>query len=251
MQRRCCWPPERAPPGWVRRFAHLTPEPRPLERLLDEPVLVVATEARQLEAGQHVVADVHGREGVGLLEDHADPHADLLGPRARRVDVLAVEVDLTCQRGTRDQLVHAVEQPQEGGLAAARGPDQRRDLACGHVQVDAFQHEVVAEPSARVDRFERGGPRRGAAVEVHAVRLAGHVGGGGVVQVDRGVRHGKVLRTGGRAWRSGAVARVPRGRRSRPIQRARAKRESTIIISTRAPVAPRWMVIVDGLRMLR
>ena len=236
MQRRCCWPPERAPPGWVRRS-------RPHSR--GPPARATARRARpcprqprraSLRPDSTLSRMFMAGKGLGFWKTMPIRMRISLGPRARRVDVLAVEVDLTCQRGARDQLVHAVEEPQEGGLAAARGPDERRDLACGHVQVDAFQHEVVAEPSARVDRFERGGPRRGAAVEVHAVRLAGHVGGGGVVQVDRGVRHGKVLRTGGRAWRSGAV-RVCRGGGGRARSNGRGRRGRAPSSSAREP---RW-----------
>ena len=149
---------------------------------------------RQLEPGQHVLADRHGRERVRLLEHHADAHADLLGPRAGGVDVLAVEQDLAVERGAGDELVHAVEQAQERGLAAARRSDQRGDLAGRHDQVDALEHEVIAEPGARVARLERGRAGRRSADRarpcgrVPARRGAGEGGGGdgGVATLGHG-----------------------------------------------------------------
>ena len=158
MHSRCCWPPDSAPPGESRRSRTSFHSDGPGQRPLDQRVLVVAAlQPGQLEPGEDVVADGHGRERVGLLEHHAHPQPDLLGPDALAVDVLAVEEHLAGQRGARHQLVHAVEQAQEGRLAAAGGADERRHLTGGHHQVDALEHEVVAEPGAGVARLERGG----------------------------------------------------------------------------------------------
>ena len=101
-----------------------------------------------------------------------------------RVDVLAVEQDLAVERGAGHELVHAVEQPEERRLAAARRADERGDLAGLHHEVDVLEHEVVAEPGARVTGLERRGARRRAAVELDAVGV-GSAAVAGAVVVDR------------------------------------------------------------------
>ena len=67
--------------------------------------------------------------------------------RSRAVDVLAVEQTVRPAR-RRHQLVHAVEDAEEGGLAAARRPDQRGDPFRFHLDLDAIEHLVDAEPRA-------------------------------------------------------------------------------------------------------
>ena len=82
-----------------------------------------------------------------------------VGRIAAVVEVAAVEQDLAAERGARDELVHAVEDAQEGRLAAARRADERRDLARRHVERDPFEHLAGAEP--RADRARRqSSPRR-------------------------------------------------------------------------------------------
>ena len=43
----------------------------------------------------------------------------------------------------------AEQQPQKGGLAAARGAHQRAELAFGDTQVQLFEHDLVAASAAR------------------------------------------------------------------------------------------------------
>jgi hypothetical protein len=81
-------------PRRVEPVLDLAPQAGPRERLLDQGVLVAALDPGELQAREHVLPDRHGRERVGLLEHHADPHADLLGPHAGPVDVGAVEEHL-------------------------------------------------------------------------------------------------------------------------------------------------------------
>jgi hypothetical protein len=69
-------------------------------------------------------------KGIGLLEHHPDAHAHLdrvhrLGQHVHAVRLQARSRPVTV---ARVEVVHAVEAAQEGRLAAARGPDQRRDL---------------------------------------------------------------------------------------------------------------------------
>ena len=56
--------------------------------------------------------------------------------------------------------MHPVQDPQERRLAAARGPDQRGDLAGGHGQRDPVEHLALPEPRGDVARLQ-GGERRG------------------------------------------------------------------------------------------
>src|SRR5690606_42006537 len=109
----------------------LVPEVRAGERTLDDLLLLRAGHAPvvELDAREHVVGDRHRGERVGALEHHADLTADL-----DRVDTLAVQVDavhdrLALDARTGDDLVHAVEGAEEGGLAAAGGPDEGGDRA--------------------------------------------------------------------------------------------------------------------------
>src|SRR5215470_9723596 len=69
------------------------------------------------------------RERVWLLENHPDvaPHHD--GIDVLGVDVLAKKVDIALETETLDEVIHAVEAAQYGALAAARRPDEARDLA--------------------------------------------------------------------------------------------------------------------------
>ena len=110
--------------------------------------------AVQAHPGDHVVPDGHGRERVGALEHHPDraPHGG--GIDALGVDVLTVQQDLAGDPGAHDDLVHAVERAEEGGLAAPGGADEGRHRAGfdGHRDVlDGLGGAVVRGQSADVD----------------------------------------------------------------------------------------------------
>src|SRR5690606_10107211 len=66
------------------------------------------------------------RERVGLLEDHAYASAQCHHVEGTVDDRCSVELDATFYSATLDRIVHAVEAAQEGGLAAARGTNERR-----------------------------------------------------------------------------------------------------------------------------
>src|SRR5439155_5870055 len=93
--------------------------------LVEAPALSDAGEA---QTGDYVVANGHCGERVGALEDHADGAAD--GDRVDRggVDIFAVQQHLAFDAGAGDDLVHAVQRAQHGGLAAAGGADERGDV---------------------------------------------------------------------------------------------------------------------------
>ena len=171
MQSRCCWPPESAPPGSSRRSRTSRHSPARVQRLLDQRVLVVALMRVSFRPAEHVLADAHRRERIGLLEHHADPGAAPVGARmSALVDVLAVEQDLAVERGTGHQLVHPVEQSEERRLAAARRTDERGDLTGRHAGDRRLRAPVVAEPRARIAGLERGRARRWAADQLGSTR---------------------------------------------------------------------------------
>ena len=68
------------------------------------------------------------REERVVLEHHADVALERRPARDR----LALEKDLARGRGKEPG-----DQAERGGLAAARGPEQRHELAFAHLEVDA------------------------------------------------------------------------------------------------------------------
>ena len=87
-----------------------------------------------------VVDDGAVREEAGRLDDVADA-----APQQRRVlgrDVLAVDRD-----HARGRLDGAVDHPQAGGLAAAGGAHEHRDLTGGQLQRQVVDRDVAARES--------------------------------------------------------------------------------------------------------
>jgi hypothetical protein len=102
----------------------------------DPPPDLVLVDLLAAQAEGDVLEDVHVGEERVLLEDHVD-----VAPERRDADhVTAVEEDLAGGR-----LLEAGDHPQGGRLAAARGAQQREELALGDPQVDALDRpDVVA-----------------------------------------------------------------------------------------------------------
>jgi hypothetical protein len=86
----------------------------------------------------HVLVDGFG-ERVRLLEHHADAGAKLHRIDLGIVDVLAVHIDGAGDASDVDEIVHAVEAAQEGGLPASRGADEGGDRAVTDIDRDAHQ----------------------------------------------------------------------------------------------------------------
>src|SRR6185436_19515643 len=114
-------------PAVLELVLDLVPERGLPEGLLD-PIGDLALEAIELEPERHVVEDAH-RERIWLLEDHADVPAHGHRVDVPRVDVLALEVDVSLKAKAPDEVVHAVQAAQHGALAAAGRPDEPRDHA--------------------------------------------------------------------------------------------------------------------------
>jgi hypothetical protein len=106
-------------------------------------VVQVGHEAQVLLAGQQLV-------DRGELAGDADRRADRVGLVG---DVVAGDVGLAAGRADQGgQDLH------RGGLAGAVGAEQREDRSFGDVQVDAVEHDLVAERLAQAGRRDR---RRG------------------------------------------------------------------------------------------
>ncbi len=179
--------------GGVEAVLDLVPQAAEPQAVLDEVVLVGAGRlgAGELQPGEHVVADRHRRERVGLLEHHADLATGVGELAVGCVDVLPVEQHLAGELRARHQLVHPVEGAQERRLAAAGRADQRGDPACLHRQRDPVEDQVVTEPAAHLARLERRQPLVGtAAPGVGDLRRRLCVGG------DRGHREREDSTTG-------------------------------------------------------
>jgi hypothetical protein len=97
----------------------LVPEVHLFEALLDD-LLGFSLDAVEPSAPEDVLLDGLG-EGIGLLEDHADPSPELYGVHLRRVDVSPVDRISPATR-PRDEVVHAVECAQAVDLPHPEGP---------------------------------------------------------------------------------------------------------------------------------
>ena len=86
----------------------------------------------------NVVVDRH-REGVRLLEHHADPLAQDIDIHLVLVDVHAVQFDVPGNAAALDKVVHPVQALQKGRFAAAGRADKGSDLLFRDVDVDILQ----------------------------------------------------------------------------------------------------------------
>ena len=141
--------------GVLEAVLDLVPERRAPQALLDDVVeLALLLDAVHPRTERDVVVDAL-RERVRLLEHHADVTAHLARRHARRVQVGAVVADRTDDPGAGDEVVHAVEAPQDRRLTAPRRPDERSDLALAHVERDLPHRAKRAVVHLEVVDFER------------------------------------------------------------------------------------------------
>src|SRR6202165_2904613 len=129
--------------GLVEPVADLVPQRRTLEALPHYVLDARRAPAEQPWSERHVALDRHG-ERAGSLEDHADLLTQL-EQLARADDVdLFVEKDLAHGASRRDQVVHPIEDAQEGALAAARRSDDRGDPLLRDLEADVLERLVLA-----------------------------------------------------------------------------------------------------------
>ena len=133
------------------------------------------------DAEGDVVVDRH-RERRRLLEHHADLGAQQVEVDARRQDVLAVDQDFAARALVGIELVDAVEDAQQGRLAAARRADKGGHPAVVQRQADILQRlELCRSKSRRCGFAPSPAVRRRVR---HARSGAGGGGGSGSVRND-------------------------------------------------------------------
>ncbi len=155
---RCCWPPE----SWCgRRFARL---PRP--RFCRACVTRDSMSARRGGAQAQSVGDVveHGAVGPQRVRLEHETQVALFD---RQVDAaLAVVEHVVADRDAAARgLLEARDRAQQGGLAAARGTEQRHHLSRREAHRHALQDRVVAVLQVQVlnDEIIHAGALRSAA----------------------------------------------------------------------------------------
>ena len=100
-----------------------------------------------------VIVNAH-REGVRLLEHHANPLAQHIDIHLILIDIHTVQQDIAGNAAAFHQVVHAVQALQESRLAAAGRTDERRDLFFGDGNIDIFQCMEAAVIQVHVFNFE-------------------------------------------------------------------------------------------------
>ncbi len=90
------------------------------------------------------------------MKDHADVLPEVRHVLSGVVDLLAPVGERACYTGAGDEVVHAVDGPQEGGLPAAGGSDQCGDPMGRDVQADVFQGAGLAVIEVQIAGGENG-----------------------------------------------------------------------------------------------
>src|SRR5579883_205378 len=123
---------------------HLVPESGPAQGGFDPRVDLGARQLLvQPDAEGDVLVDRH-RERRRLLEHHADARAQEIDVDTGVQQVLAVEQHLAGGALAGIEVVHAIEDAQQRGLAAARRADEGRRLVGIERQVDVLERPRVA-----------------------------------------------------------------------------------------------------------
>src|SRR5262249_27391252 len=142
MHSRCCWPPERLSP--LAPSLSLTSSHSAAQRGLD-PVGKLRARQPLIEpdAESDVLVNRH-RKRRRLLEHHADARAQQVKVLLVGENVLAVEQDLALRPLVGIEIVHAVENAQQRGLAAAGGTDEGGHPVLVERQTDGFERFIIA-----------------------------------------------------------------------------------------------------------
>src|SRR5580704_6036889 len=123
----------------VELSLHLLPERGAAQRRLDAPVeLRLGQLFIEPDAERDILVDRH-RERCRFLEHHPDAGAQQVEILLGRKNVLAVEQDLALGALVGIEVVHPVEDAQQGRFATTRRPDERHDLAGVERQVDVLE----------------------------------------------------------------------------------------------------------------
>ena len=186
-----------AEPAGGELVLHLVPQRGPSQLRLHAIVELGARQpVEDANAESDVVVDRHGKRRR-LLEHHPDLGPQQVGILGRRQDVRAVEQHLADRALVRVEIVDAIEDAQQGGLAAARGPHDGGHLVGVNGHRDVLQGELVAIIEAEMPYADLLGLRLGWAWPSEQVgRNAGSRGWVGPLEpIGRGCRgeHDDVL----------------------------------------------------------
>src|SRR3569833_112362 len=134
----------------VELVLDLVPEGGAAQRMLDAGIDLGLRQALvEPDAEGDVLVDRH-RERRRLLEHHADAGAQQVDVDPGVEQVLAVELHLAGRALAGIEVVHAVQDAQQGGLAAARRSDEGGRLIGVERQVAALQRARIAVEALEV-----------------------------------------------------------------------------------------------------
>src|SRR5665213_767648 len=140
--------------GTLQSVLDLLPQAGALEGALHRLFEVAAAAPPlQTEAVGDVVEDRHGK-GIGSLEEHADTTTQSDHPGWVGRSGHALEKNLAARPVAGDQVVHAVDGPEQRALATAAGADDCRDPTLGGGQVDLAERLEVAVPRVETTRLD-------------------------------------------------------------------------------------------------
>jgi len=134
----------------VQPVLDLIPEDGQLQGLLNplsQDCLV--TDAAHPGAISDIVKDRH-RQRHRLLENHADPAAQICDNHVLRVDVLSIDQDLSFCPGIRHQIAETVHRPQQGRGATVGRAKQRENLIRMDIHVDGLDGLMLAIVEAEI-----------------------------------------------------------------------------------------------------
>ena len=134
---------EREPVG-VELVLDLFPQGGALQRMLHAAFQVRFRQPLVQPDSEGDILENRHRERRRLLEHHADLGAQQIEVLRGAENILVIEPNMACGALVRVKIVHAVEDAQQRGLAAARRPDESGDLALVKRAVDVLQGAVTA-----------------------------------------------------------------------------------------------------------
>ena len=129
----------------IEAVLHFLPEVGAAQRALHDFLRVGLLDLLRIEPHprQHIVANRHGGEGIGTLEDHAHVLADGHRVHPGAVNIIAVDKDVAGHVGAVDHFMHTVEGTQERGFAAPGRADQRGHRIRFDIHIDVLHGEEI------------------------------------------------------------------------------------------------------------
>ena len=152
MHSRCCWPPERPRAFFFSRsFTSSQMAARPQGLLHDLVQLGAVARCRGYGDRRRRCRRCSWGRGWASERPCRPRRRSSLTSTSGCEDVLPIVAHRRpSMRHARHQIVHAVQRLEEGGLAAAGGPDQGRDALLRDVHADVVQRLGAAVPQVQI-----------------------------------------------------------------------------------------------------